>query len=166
MIVYREELKTSVGTLMLLSTERGVCYIGFVDQGDLGDDFLRKNFAGAEIKSGGEYNREAANEIKAYLAGKLKDFKVKLDLISSGFSRQALLKVKAIPYGKVRTYGEIAAALGNPKAARAVGNANRLNPIPIIIPCHRVVASNGLGGYGGGLPLKKKLLNLEGAGLG
>ncbi len=166
MVVYREKLKTSAGVFSLLSTDRGLCYIGFVNKGDQGNDFIKKNFAGAEVKTGGKYNREAAKQIKAYLAGKLKKFSVKLDLISSGFSRQALQKVKAIPYGKVRTYGEIAAALGNPKAARAVGNANRLNPIPIIIPCHRVVASTGLGGYGGGLPLKKKLLLLEDVDLG
>jgi len=79
-----------------------------------------------------------------------------------GFYGKVLQKVRAIPYGKTRTYGEIAAALGNPGAARAVGGANRSNPIPIIIPCHRVVAANGLGGYSGGPDIKAKLLEHEG----
>jgi O-6-methylguanine DNA methyltransferase len=96
-----------------------------------------------------------------YFDGRRKTFGVKLDLRKTGFAKDVLRKVKKIAYGKTLTYGEIAASLGKPRAARAVGAANGANPLPIIIPCHRVVASNGLGGYGGGLPMKRKLLNHE-----
>jgi methylated-DNA-[protein]-cysteine S-methyltransferase len=161
MIIHHHQMESAIGKLALLSSDEGLCYVGFAGKGDRGKRFLKKYFPGAEVKTGGKYNREAARQITAYLAGRLRKFSVKLDLRAAGFNRQVLLKVKAIPYGKVRTYGEIAAALKSPKAARAVGNANRLNPIPIIIPCHRVIAAGGLGGYGGGLPLKKKLLAME-----
>jgi O-6-methylguanine DNA methyltransferase len=162
MVIYRDVLKSSIGRLTLLSTDKGLCYIGFAGEGaGKSKEFVTKFYPGAELKTGGRFNREAAKQIQAYLNGRLKKFTVRLDLNADGFKRQALNKVKAIPYGKVRTYGEVAKALGNPGAARAVGNANRLNPIPIIIPCHRVVAAGGLGGYGGGLLLKKKLLKLE-----
>ncbi len=164
MVIYRHEFKSPVGKLTLLSSDRGLCFIGFPKEaGGNGKRFIKGHFPDAEVKPGGKCNREAARQITSYLNGRLKKFSVTLDLKASGFNRKALQKVKAIPFGKVRTYGEIAKALGSPGAARAVGNANRLNPIPIIIPCHRVVAANGLGGYGGGLPLKKKLLNIEAA---
>lgn len=167
MVIYRDVLKSSIGRLTLLSTDKGLCYIGFAGEGaERSREFVQRYYPGAVVKPGGKFNREAARQIQAYLEGRLKKFTVKLDLNADGFKRQALNKVKAIPYGKVRTYGEIAKALGNPGAARAVGNANRLNPIPIIIPCHRVVASGGLGGYGGGLSLKRKLLALEQAKIG
>ena len=79
------------------------------------------------------------------------------------FYYKALMAVKSIPYGQYQTYKEIAMKAGNPKAVRAAGTANARNPIPIVIPCHRVLASNGgLGGYGGGLNIKNFLLNLEG----
>jgi methylated-DNA-[protein]-cysteine S-methyltransferase len=158
--IYRHEFKSPIGRLTLLSTGKGLCYIGF--PGDEGSGFISKNFGGEEINIGGKINQEAEKQITAYLNGRLRKFTIKLDLKADGFNRLVLQEVNAIPYGKTRTYGEIARALDNPKAARAVGNANRLNLIPIIIPCHRVVASSGLGGYGGGLPLKEKLLRMEG----
>jgi methylated-DNA-[protein]-cysteine S-methyltransferase len=163
MEIYRHQFKSPVGRLTLISTGRGLAYIGF--PGDQGNDFIVRNFPGAEIKSGGKHNLEAKKQINAYLNGRLEKFNIKLDLRAEGFNRRVLQKVKAIPFGKVSTYGEIAGKLGNPRAARAVGNANRLNPLPLIIPCHRVVASGGLGGYGGGLKLKKKLLKMEGMNL-
>jgi len=106
--------------------------------------------------------RRAANQLKEYAEGKRRSFSLPLDLRETGFRRRVLKQVAKIPFGKVATYGDIARKVGNPKAARAVGGAVGSNPIPIIIPCHRVVAVGGkLGGFGGGLPLKKKLLALE-----
>lgn len=164
MDIYRHTMKSTIGPLELLSTDRGLCYVSFTKTDrHQASRFAAKHFPGAKIKEGGTHNREAARQIGEYLEGKLTTFTVRLDLRAAGFSRRALMKVKAIPYGKTRTYGDIARALGNPGAARAVGNANRTNPIPIIIPCHRVVGANGLGGYGGGLILKRHLLKLEGA---
>ncbi|MGH7888970.1 MAG: methylated-DNA--[protein]-cysteine S-methyltransferase, partial [Thermodesulfobacteriota bacterium] len=93
----------------------------------------------------------------------LKEFQTKLDL-SSGTPFQISVwgELLKIPYGTVTTYGEIAKRVGNPDGARAVGNAVGANPLPIIVPCHRVVASNGLGGYSGGMEIKKSLLRTEG----
>jgi O-6-methylguanine DNA methyltransferase len=162
--VYRESVATPIGRLTLLSSDRGLCYVELPGSPKAEiDRFVTRHFPDAKVAPGGRHNRKAASQIKAYLSGKIKRFTVPLDLKAEGFSRKALLKVKAIPHGKTRTYGQIAASLGNPKAARAVGAANASNPIPIIIPCHRVVGAAGLGGYGGGLSLKKKLLLAEGA---
>jgi len=161
MPIYIDEMPSVIGRLTLVSTERGLCYIGFPGGKKNLRSFVDKHFAGIPVKSGGSINKRAAKQIETFLKGKTNKFDIPLDLKVSGFNRRALMKVKRIPYGKVRTYKEIAAALGNPGAARAVGNANRLNPLPIVIPCHRVVAAAGLGGYGGGLGLKKKLLVLE-----
>lgn len=98
-----------------------------------------------------------------YFAGYRKFFELKLDLNLPPFYYKALMAVKSIPYGEYRTYKEIAMIAGSPKAIRAVGSANAKNPIPIVIPCHRVLGSGGqLGGYGGGLNRKNFLLNLEG----
>ncbi|MER3446742.1 MAG: hypothetical protein C4291_07830 [Candidatus Dadabacteria bacterium] len=102
-------------------------------------------------------------EIKLYIEGDLKEFESDLDL-SSGtpFQVSVWRELLRIPYSSVRTYGEIAEEIGNPSAARAVGKAVGTNPIPIIIPCHRVVGASGLGGYSCGIRIKKKLLEIEG----
>lgn len=105
----------------------------------------------------------AARELRAYLDRKLREFTVPLDLeLAAPFARKVLGKLCDVPYGKLTTYGELAARAGSPRGARAVGGAVGRNPIPIVIPCHRVVAGNGLGGFGGGLPMKRVLLEIEG----
>ncbi|MCK4574155.1 MAG: MGMT family protein, partial [candidate division Zixibacteria bacterium] len=98
-----------------------------------------------------------------FMAGTLKKFNVKLDIQATPFQKKVLARVAEIPYGKTMTYGDVAAAVGNPRASRAVGTANARNNLPLIIPCHRVVALNGIGGYGGSEELKRKLLQMEGA---
>ena len=104
----------------------------------------------------------AVAELSAYFAGELTEFTVPLRLEGSEFERRVWQRLRAIPYGETRTYGQIAAELGDPKAARAVGLANNHNPIAIIVPCHRVIGANGsLVGYGGGLDNKRLLLELE-----
>jgi O-6-methylguanine DNA methyltransferase len=101
-------------------------------------------------------------ELEKYFAGELRDFTVPLDLRGTDFQMRCWHALLKIPYGQTRTYADQARAVGQPKAFRAVGMANHDNPIAIIVPCHRVVASDGtLGGYGGGLALKQKLLDLE-----
>jgi methylated-DNA-[protein]-cysteine S-methyltransferase len=107
---------------------------------------------------------EAANELRAYFAGKLRIFRIPLNMQGTDFQKSVWSQLRKIPYGETRSYSQIAEAIGRPKAVRAVGTANGSNPVAIIVPCHRVIGSSGkLTGYGGGLPLKKRLLELEGA---
>ena len=106
--------------------------------------------------------KEVVRQLKTYFEGKLTDFDLPLVLDGTEFQRLVWSNLQKIPYGETVSYGELAKRIGSPDAARAVGMANGSNPIPIIIPCHRVIGSNGdLTGFGGGLPIKKKLLALE-----
>ncbi|CAL9603059.1 methylated-DNA--[protein]-cysteine S-methyltransferase [Streptomyces sp. enrichment culture] len=105
---------------------------------------------------------EAQEQLEAYFRGELKEFTVRLRLHGTEFQRRVWQQLARIPYGETRTYGQLADALGNPAASRAVGLANGKNPVGIIVPCHRVVgADGGLTGYGGGLERKQRLLDLE-----
>jgi methylated-DNA-[protein]-cysteine S-methyltransferase len=107
---------------------------------------------------------EARRELDLYFEGKLTEFELPLDWqLSRDFRRRALRAIDRIPYGKTRSYTEIARSAGNERAVRAAGTACGANPIPIVVPCHRVLRTSGaLGGYGGGLPMKEALLELEG----
>jgi len=106
--------------------------------------------------------KKAAAQIEEYLSGKRKRFTLPLVMHGTEFQLAVWRALQDIPYGETRSYKEIAAAIGRPKAVRAVGMANNCNPISIIVPCHRVIGHDGsLVGYGGGLPLKQRLLNLE-----
>jgi len=106
--------------------------------------------------------KEVIRQLEAYFEGKLKDFDLPLVLDGTDFQLLVWNNLRKIPYGETISYGQLARRIGSPDAARAVGLANGSNPIPIIIPCHRVIGSNGdLTGFGGGLPVKKKLLALE-----
>lgn len=102
-----------------------------------------------------------ADEISAYFRGEISKFSVKFKIEGSDFEKSVYEALLKIPYGEVLTYKQLATKINRPKAYRAVGNANAKNKIPIIIPCHRVVASNGIGGYSGGLWRKNRLLKLE-----
>ncbi|MEU0202301.1 MULTISPECIES: methylated-DNA--[protein]-cysteine S-methyltransferase [unclassified Streptomyces] len=105
---------------------------------------------------------EAQEQLQAYFAGELKEFTVELRLTGTPFQRTVWDRLRRIPYGETRTYGELADALGTPTASRAVGLANGRNPVGIIVPCHRVIGANGsLTGYGGGLERKQRLLDFE-----
>ena len=105
---------------------------------------------------------EVIRQLQAYFRGELKDFDLPLALEGTEFQVRVWRNLQAIPYGETISYGQLAQRIGNPRAVRAVGLANGCNPIPIIIPCHRVIGSDGsLTGFGGGLPNKKKLLALE-----
>ena len=101
-------------------------------------------------------------QLQAYFTGELESFDLQLAPEGTQFQLEVWRRLCDIPYGETISYGELASRIGNPKASRAVGLANGSNPIPIVIPCHRVIGSNGkLTGYGGGLPIKEKLLALE-----
>jgi methylated-DNA-[protein]-cysteine S-methyltransferase len=106
--------------------------------------------------------KEAATQLEEYFAGERTTFDVPMELDGTPFQREVWAELSRIPYGETISYGELARRVGRPTGPRAVGQANGRNPIPIIVPCHRVLASNGIGGYGGGLTIKRALLALEG----
>ncbi|HWR82849.1 MAG TPA: methylated-DNA--[protein]-cysteine S-methyltransferase [Candidatus Deferrimicrobium sp.] len=162
--LFVHSFKTALGTVRTAATEKGLALIVLPSEprGRF-EKRIQKMFPGYEIAAGGPINKKAEKQLTAYLRGRQKKFTLKLDLHMAPFHRRVLAQVARIPYGKTMTYGAVASAIGNPRASRAVGNANARNDLPLVIPCHRVVASTGLGGYGGGLGLKKKLLRLEGA---
>jgi methylated-DNA-[protein]-cysteine S-methyltransferase len=124
---------------------------------------LQRDFPKATVV--GDAPLEIARELREYAEGRRRQFTLPLDWSAvKPFQREVLRTANSIKYGETRTYGWIAREIGKPRSARAVGRALATNPIPIILPCHRVLGSDGgLHGYGGGLPLKRKLLELEGA---
>jgi methylated-DNA-[protein]-cysteine S-methyltransferase len=106
--------------------------------------------------------KDTATQLEEYFAGELTEFTVPMELDGTPFQKDVWTELTRIPYGTTISYGELARRVGRPKGPRAVGQANGKNPIPIIVPCHRVLASTGIGGYGGGLPMKRTLLAVEG----
>jgi methylated-DNA-[protein]-cysteine S-methyltransferase len=106
--------------------------------------------------------KETATQLEEYFARERTEFDIPMELDGTAFQKQVWAELSRIPYGTTISYGELARRVGRPKGPRAVGQANGRNPIPLIVPCHRVVASTGLGGYGGGLPMKRSLLAVEG----
>ncbi len=151
-----------LGELLVAVTERGLCRIAYRPDDAL--DELTDDF-GARILRVPRRIEEIRRELDEYFEGNRREFDLQLDLTPvAGFKRQALTELAHVPYGQVTTYGALAARIGRPKAARAVGGAMNRNPIPIVLPCHRVVGASGsLVGYAGGLERKETLLRLEGA---
>jgi methylated-DNA-[protein]-cysteine S-methyltransferase len=145
-----------VGRLYLVASEKGLQGIFWKKQPAPMAKTLKE--AGAEIK----ILARAARELGAYFGGQLKKFEVPLDLSGTPFQKKVWSALARIPYSETRSYRDVAAKIGNAKAVRAVGSANGKNPVCIIVPCHRVISSDGsLGGYSGGLHVKTKLLELE-----
>lgn len=156
---------SSLGVICVASTEKGVCKIALPKEGE--KDFfewLRTHFSPQDVIEDRSKNEGVLAELESYLAGELREFQSPLDLRGTEFQRKVWREVKAIPYGTTRSYRDIAERIGHPRAYRAVGAANRANPIPVIVPCHRVIGRDGsLRGYGGGVAMKERLLRLEGA---
>ena len=144
------------GPLTLVADEDGaLCGLYMVDQRHRPPE---ENFGTPDDTS----FAEPTAQLQAYFAGELKEFTVRLRLHGTPFQQTVWDQLRRIPYGETRSYGDLADALGNPGASRAVGLANGKNPIGIIVPCHRVVGANGsLTGYGGGLERKQRLLDFE-----
>ena len=148
-----DTLDTPLGTLQIEATERGLCGIWFpsrsIDQGPTS-----------------KTNRVislAKQELNAYFTGELTTFSVPLDWQGTRFQESVWQALLAIPYGKTATYGDVARAIGRPRSSRPVGGAVGKNPLPIIVPCHRIIGSDGsLTGFTGGLDIKIRLLELEG----
>ncbi len=162
--VHVHTFKTRDGVIHTAATDRGLALVTLPGQSRAAfDRLVHKEFENYDVKPGGSLNKKAETQLKKYLDGKLKRFDLALDIRGTVFEKRALREVARIPYGRTVTYGQVAQAIGRPGAARAVGAANARNRLPLIIPCHRVVAANGLGGYGGGVSMKRRLLNMEGA---
>ncbi len=150
-------------SLWLAASNDGL--VGIVFDRAASFDAFTASFSQANIiKERNEILKSLGAQLQAYFAGGPIIFDIPLDFLTgTPFQRAVWQAVKAIPYGKLKTYGQIAQELGKPGAARAVGAANGANPTPIVVPCHRVVQSDGkLGGYSGGLDIKDKLLRMEG----
>ena len=148
-------LKTPIGDLLLAGEDEALSLVAF-PEGSMRRDpepdwiYNEKQFA------------DARQQLTEYFAGERKEFDLPLSLAGTEFQLRVLEELRHIPYGETTSYGDIAARIGKPKAMRAVGAANGRNPIPIIVPCHRVIGSSGdLTGFGGGLDAKQALLRLE-----
>ena len=147
---YHQYMDSDIGTIWLEANDGGITRVAFAGKAE--DDT-----ASCALLD------EAARQLREYLDGSRRDFDLPLSLHGTPFQIAVWAALRQIPYGEVRSYGDIARAIGKPGAARAVGMANHRNPIAIIIPCHRVIGADGsLTGYGGGLDRKRFLLTLEG----
>ena len=153
-MLYRD-VSTAVGGLRLAADEQGLREIAFWKGAE-------EPLSAPGWRRANDPFREAVEQLGAYFAGELRRFDLLLAPAGTPFQLEVWTALRAIPYGETVTYGEIAGRLGRPGAQRAVGAANGRNPIPIVIPCHRVVGADGsLTGFGGGLPIKRRLLALE-----
>jgi len=150
---YTMPVESPVGRLVLESD--GVALIG-----------IRLPDATGAFEAGGHdappVVKDAANQLEEYFAGERTTFDIPMEPAGTTFQKEVWAELSKIPYGQTISYGELARRVGRPKGPRAVGQANGKNPIPIIVPCHRVLAADGLGGYAGGLAMKRALLAVEG----
>lgn len=150
-----------LGKILVASSERGVCKIAFSTDEDKFVHDVSSKFHGNVIRADARLH-SVIELLDSYFRGKPIRSRVDLDLRGTDFQRRVWSEVSKIPYGKTLTYKKIAYAIKRPKASRVVGNAVGSNPVPLIIPCHRVVRSDGsLGGYAYGTSLKRKLLEME-----
>jgi len=148
-------IESMVGRLLVAGDEDGLRYISFMK----GKNRITPN---VDWKEDQPYLGEPIRQLELYFQGRLKQFTLKLAPQGTPFQLSVLRALQEVPYGETISYGELAQRIGRPKASRAVGAANARNPLPIVIPCHRVIGSNGsLVGFGGGLEIKRKLLDLE-----
>lgn len=163
-ILTSSHLETPLGPMLAVADERALHLLEFIDYRNLKQEVARlKIRTKSTIVSGTtEIINSIEKELKAYFEGRLRDFKTPLFLSGSPFQKQAWEALMRIPHGETRSYAEQAHTIGKPSAYRAVANANGANQIAIVIPCHRIINSNGkLGGYGGGVDRKKWLIQFE-----
>ena len=161
---YCTGISTDWGELWLCATERGLCGVAFGAEAPSSEiDRLARYGIAAPEAGDLPLLHEARAQLTEYFAGQRTAFDLPLDLRGADFQRAVWEALLAIPYGETRAYGDIAAAIGRPRAARPVGQAVGANPVGVIVPCHRVIGHDGrLTGFGGGLDLKRALLRLEG----
>jgi AraC family transcriptional regulator of adaptative response/methylated-DNA-[protein]-cysteine methyltransferase len=166
MQIFYTKADTSLGTLMLAATERGICFLQLTDDAKGFFKDISKKYPKAEILSvSGKYKKQFTNwlsAIKAYLSGKQDFPELPLDVKGTNFQLKIWKQLQKIPAGKLKSYREIAKAAGMPKAVRAVANACARNNVALVIPCHRVIRSDGsLSGYRWGVKRKQALIDLE-----
>ena len=148
-------IPTPVGEMMLIGDDDAVHFVHLPDSFDSRHFDSRRAGVPAAVAA-------TAEQVDAYFAGRLSEFSLPLDPAGTDFQRRVWFALADIPYGATESYGELASRIGNPKACRAVGLANGRNPLPLVLPCHRVIGADGsLTGYGGGLELKQRLLDHE-----
>lgn len=164
--IHKIEIETSMGKLLAFATDAGVCALEFYnpERNEKQIALLKKQLgANSIIDSKNDHLKQLKAELNEYFNKKRTSFSVALDLVGTDFQKQVWSELLKIPYGQTISYLEQSKRLGNEKAIRAVANANGRNKISIVVPCHRVIGSNGsLTGYAGGLDNKRFLLNLEG----
>lgn len=161
--VHIAQVETPIGDLRLASTDKGLAYVELPRAAGCGfAGWLHHHLPSVRCVESRDRNRQALDQILEYLAGERTEFDLQLDLRGTEFQRQVWSELQRIPFGVQRSYRDIAVAVGRPKAVRAVGAANGSNPVSLVVPCHRVINSDGkLGGYAGGLELKARLLAME-----
>ena len=164
--LYWGSVASEQGICTVIATEKGVCWSGTPGTSrEYGLNWLARRLVVARVVEGENVEplRQALDQLRRYFAGERIQFSCLLDLRGTAFQVSVWEELYRIPYGQTRTYAQIADAIGSPRAVRAVGAANGANPVAVIVPCHRVIGSNGtLTGYGGGLFMKEWLLALEG----
>ncbi len=163
-IIYRKIIQTPLGEMAACAVDQGICLLEFTDRKNVEKQFTSLSKAlKAEIKEGEHSHfQQLEKELAEYFAGNRISFEVPLHTTGTEFQEKVWQLLREIPMGEIRTYKQQSEFLGNPKAIRAVGTANGINKIAILIPCHRVIGSNGeLVGYAGGIWRKQKLLELE-----
>jgi methylated-DNA-[protein]-cysteine S-methyltransferase len=155
------EVDAPFGKLRCAATSKGLALVALRESEWTRDIARLAKIHGAPVV---DERHAAAKELREYVAGKRREFTVPVDLeLATPFARKVLTKLCDVPFGGLTTYGALAAKSGRPGGARAVGGAVGSNPVPVVVPCHRVVASGGkIGGFGGGLPMKRALLKHEG----
>ncbi len=164
MVIYKERFSTIIGVMHICATDKGVCLLEFDNRERLDTQLedLEKRLTAPVIPGKNTHSEHAIEEVNLYLSGKLKKFSVALDTPGTEFQRAVWKILQAIPYGETWSYRAQAEKMNRPKAVRAVANANGMNRVALIIPCHRVIGADGsLTGYAGGLKRKKWLLDLE-----
>jgi len=164
MKIFRSEINSPLGLISVFASDVGVIKVVWRKRSESSDK-VRINIPGFELywNRENEISRLAVYQLGKYFSRKLTEFEIPLHLIGTDFQVEVWRALQKIPFGEVWSYERLASEVENPRAVRAVGSANAKNPIPIIIPCHRVIRKNGeLGGYSGGIEIKKWLLEHEG----
>jgi methylated-DNA-[protein]-cysteine S-methyltransferase len=158
--------QSPVGILHLYATENGICGLAFEGNQDKTTLAFAQTEQGSTCDDARGFLDRAIGQLEEYFAGKREAFDLPLDVVSgTEYQQKVWSALRTIPYGETWTYGQLATATGNPRAARAVGGANNKNPIAIIVPCHRVIGASGsLVGFAGGVDIKQRLLDLESKG--
>jgi O6-methylguanine-DNA--protein-cysteine methyltransferase len=164
MEIHQKNISTPLGEMIACAADQGICLLEFTDRKNIEKQLksLSKVLNGEIVEQEHHHFIQLENELKEYFEGKRNHFEVPLLITGTEFQEKVWQLLREIPMGEIRTYKQQSEILGNPKAIRAVGTANGINKIAILIPCHRVIGSNGeLVGYAGGIWRKQKLLELE-----